>query len=156
MTIHRKTHRDKCFALQWLVQASDLANIHTHGRNEVTLVWSSLRLTPIIKHWLLHSRPPQLFSILLREIGEGLVSLILSCMHVSDITVIGLWEACKSQLISPWKTGVSTWVISQIFQMGDWTLQPETMVGKVHSVVACQSFLPMLNSSFSTIFLPVT
>ena len=29
-------------------QASKQANIHTHGCNEVTLVWGSLRLAPII------------------------------------------------------------------------------------------------------------
>jgi len=29
-------------------QASKQASIHMHGRNEVTLVWGSLRLTPII------------------------------------------------------------------------------------------------------------
>jgi len=28
---------------KWLVQASKQANIHTHGCNEVTLVWGSLR-----------------------------------------------------------------------------------------------------------------
>ena len=32
---------------KWLVQASKQANIHTHGCNEVTLVWGSLRLAPI-------------------------------------------------------------------------------------------------------------
>jgi len=30
---------------KWLVQASKQANIHTHGCNEVTLVWGSLRLS---------------------------------------------------------------------------------------------------------------
>ena len=29
------------------MQASKQANIHTHVRNEVTLVWGSLRLAPI-------------------------------------------------------------------------------------------------------------
>ena len=32
---------------KWSVQASRPANIHTHGCNEVTLVWGSLRLAPI-------------------------------------------------------------------------------------------------------------
>ena len=32
---------------KWSVQAHKQANIHTHVRNEVTLVWGSLRLTPI-------------------------------------------------------------------------------------------------------------
>ena len=34
---------------KWLVQASKQANIHAYVRNEVMLVWSSLRLTPIIR-----------------------------------------------------------------------------------------------------------
>jgi len=33
---------------KWSVQASKQASIHTHGCNEVTLVWGSLRLAPII------------------------------------------------------------------------------------------------------------
>ena len=33
---------------KWSVQASKQANIHTHVCNEVTLVWGSLRLAPII------------------------------------------------------------------------------------------------------------
>jgi len=32
---------------KWSVQANKQANIHTHGCNEVTLVWGSLRLAPI-------------------------------------------------------------------------------------------------------------
>ena len=32
---------------KWSVQAYKQANIHTHGCNEVTLVWGSLRLAPI-------------------------------------------------------------------------------------------------------------
>ena len=33
---------------EWSVQASKhQTNIHTHGCNEVTLVWGSLRLAPI-------------------------------------------------------------------------------------------------------------
>ena len=32
---------------KWSVQASKQTNIHTHVRNEVTLVWGSLRLAPI-------------------------------------------------------------------------------------------------------------
>ena len=32
---------------KWSVQASKKANTHTHGCNEVTLVWDSLRLAPI-------------------------------------------------------------------------------------------------------------
>ena len=31
----------------WSVHASKQASIHTHARNEVTLVWGSLRLAPI-------------------------------------------------------------------------------------------------------------
>ena len=33
---------------KWSVQASKQANIHTHVRNDVTVVWGSLRLAPII------------------------------------------------------------------------------------------------------------
>ena len=57
---------------KWLVkaskQASKQANIHTHARNEVTLVWGSLRLCPInltnwactSKLWVIgdHTHPP--------------------------------------------------------------------------------------------------
>jgi len=32
---------------KWSVQASKQASEHTHGCNEVTLVWGSLRLAPI-------------------------------------------------------------------------------------------------------------
>jgi len=32
---------------KWPVQASKQANIHTHGCNEVALVWGSLRLVPV-------------------------------------------------------------------------------------------------------------
>jgi len=32
---------------KWPVQASKQAKIHTHGCNEVTLVWGLLRLAPI-------------------------------------------------------------------------------------------------------------
>ena len=42
---------------KWSVQASKQANIHMHGCNEVTLVWGSLRLTPIMpcmESWLLY------------------------------------------------------------------------------------------------------
>ena len=35
-------------------QSSNQANIHTHVRNEVTLVWGSLRLAPIISHLVLY------------------------------------------------------------------------------------------------------
>ena len=31
----------------WSVHASKHTSIHTHARNEVTLVWGSLRLAPI-------------------------------------------------------------------------------------------------------------
>jgi len=47
------THDAKCAKYEpevtsgrWSVQAGN--SIHTHGRNEVMLVWGSLRLTPII------------------------------------------------------------------------------------------------------------
>ena len=32
----------------WSVHASKHTSIHTHARNEVTLVWGSLKLAPII------------------------------------------------------------------------------------------------------------
>jgi len=40
------------WSIQANKQASNQANIHTHGCNEVTLVWGSLRLAPImIVNW---------------------------------------------------------------------------------------------------------
>jgi len=36
---------------KWSVQANKQANIHTHGCNEVTLVWGSLRLAPTSKYF---------------------------------------------------------------------------------------------------------
>ena len=35
---------------KWLVQASKQTSIHTHGCNEVMLVWGLLRLDPIMEN----------------------------------------------------------------------------------------------------------
>jgi len=40
-------HEPEVIYGKWSVQASKQANIHTHGCNEVTLVWGSLKLAPI-------------------------------------------------------------------------------------------------------------
>ena len=50
----------------WSVHASKHTSIHTHARNEVTLVWGSLRLAPII-----NGNRKKHQSWLLRETGSG-------------------------------------------------------------------------------------
>ena len=44
-------------------QASKQANIHTHGCNEVTLVWGSLRLTPIMCRLALKTRHAMIWRV---------------------------------------------------------------------------------------------
>ena len=41
----------------WSVHASKHTSIHTHARNEVTLVWGSLRLAPITYDFTVHVAP---------------------------------------------------------------------------------------------------
>jgi len=46
--VTRQNKRSEVIYGKWSVQASKQANIHTHGCNEVMLVWGLLRLAPIM------------------------------------------------------------------------------------------------------------
>ena len=59
-----------------MVGPSKQANVHTHGYNEITLVWGSLRLTPImIDTCLKEGKVPQVMLLGFADLCETLLEI---------------------------------------------------------------------------------